>query len=668
MRTLSAWLLTLKEKRWHVSLPQALLGANGAYLNYRFRYLLLNHALSTLLHLGEFFLLGFYFSHQAFFALILVRALTLVSKSAWWGALEGLRERVRRYAHLGQRQAITREVTCWLILSGVLAAVFFVLGLGLLARLWLNAGQASMGRFMIYGMAMLLQVVCDLPTRVIHSGMFAVARIYRPWWSIPLPELMGLTMFVLCLPMARAWCLPLSYSVSALTALYLVWHYARRAYQMHGQAMWMKLPWTAFLAWWRKLPRFPIALAGLAGAAMSLEGMLLWLLQPLMYTDPSLFKLLYLISPQISAGFNWARLCYFDLKKLSAPKWGFLRRRFYTYSLLFSTVLGGVFWVFSVGSCWLLLPDVALAPLLWLLPLFMGRSLLAYSQMYRFADNAFVAILLSSAFGLCGLAAVALLRTNLALLVLLGATGGAIVLSWRVSLSRTPILAPVHLTPVYTHLATIMTIQDSMNLLYLELPHDLHASQRLAFLEALSNLVGQGKLSKITEGSLLVVVSDSTILKQVKALALGFVHYFQESGWQSNGQNACNRLYALRKRIFPATDLQLPSVSSELERRFRESFSKSLVVVLNDTFYTTFKARLNDKKACAQWVRALTDGWLCVRTDRRVGQYVALFYQEAGREIVFLAQLSRSTWPLLQQWQASLWQRRLDRLAGVGQS
>lgn len=659
MRELQALLTRLKKPRWNVSLPQALLGANLDYLRYRFRYLILNNILATSLHLFEFYLLGLYFNSQQFFSLILLRAFTLMIKNTWWGALEGLREKVRHYSSCHKRHHITKEISCWFYSAAILTVTMFLLGLIGLTQLFPHSSSNTHERFMFYGLAMLIQLAADMLTRVIYSGIFATQRIYRPWWSIPLAEVLGFAIILILMPIARSWCLPISYIVFSFTALYITWHYARQAYRQHSQSILMKISWKEFCFWWRHLPLTNILLAGIASAAMSLEGIILWLLQPLINTDPLLFKLIYLLSPQISAGFDWARMCYFDLKKLQAPKWAIFLPRFCRYLWGFSAVMGIIFWLMGCIITRLFLPEISIVTLLCFLPLFIGRSVLAFCQIKLFASNDFLTIILGT-----GFLAIAIMLGNFftpenALWLISITTCAAVIFSIRPHFKARSIFPLIDLTPLYENLERINADKKSSNLVYIELNKKLTPQQRRLFLETLSQQLGANNLSLIAGSNLLALPPSQDILNKIKILSQGKVSYFQESGWQENGKKALETSYFLRKRLFNFNEIFEPCSFFDLKAQFLQDFPKALIFNLKEPFYKNFKPFLKDKTTCLQLTRAISDNWFSAHRVIRTDQYFSLLLVNQANYWVFTAKSSRDSLHTIKHWQRKCWQQSI---------
>lgn len=656
MLELQKLFLALKRPRWHVTLYQALLGANLQYLAYRFRYLIFNNMLATILHLFEFYLLGLYFNNQQFFSLILLRAFTLIIKNSWWGALEGLREKIRRYVSTNKRDDIPQEISCWFYSGAILASLIFIIGLfGLWSIFPLNQHNTP-ERFMFYGLAMLLQLVADMLTRVIHSGIFATQRIYRPWWTIPCAEILGFMTIIIVMPVARSWCLPISYIVFSSTALYITWHYASKAYHLRAQKILVKVSWENFKHWWNILPLRNIFLASAASAAMSLEGIILWLLQPLTKTDPLIFKLVYLLSPQISAGFDWARMCYFDLKKLHSQKWNIFLPRFYAHLLVFSAVMGIIFWLLSCVTTQFFLPEISIVTLFCLLPLFIGRSILAFYQIQLFAKNYFLTVIFGTVILMIAVICSNFFHPEAALLLIFTATFITIIMSLRPHFKAKPIFPLINLIPIYEHLEHSRVIEKSINIIYMEISKQINNESKLLFLEKISQLLGKNKLSLLSRNCFLITLTDYHILDKIKNVAIGKVEHFQETGWKKNGVTALSKAYFLKIRVLNFEKYLDVMTFLEQKNQFLKEFPHALMINLNSNFYQKVKKYVHDKKTCSQLVRAISNGYLSASCKVQLDQYFVLFYINNSGKYIFIDQSSKETLPSIKQWQKRFWQ------------
>jgi hypothetical protein len=159
------------------------------YLRDRLRYPLLIAAVRFAVHVAEFFILMSSLGGVAAFTVMVLRAGSLVVAGGWWGLLEVMRERLRAFAAAGNRDASGYEIGRWLVLAAVLAVVA-IAGGALVLGLWNPSGADPLAR--LYAFLIVVEFAIDLPVRVLHSGVYATRRVYKPTWSMVVPILVQL--------------------------------------------------------------------------------------------------------------------------------------------------------------------------------------------------------------------------------------------------------------------------------------------------------------------------------------------------------------------------------------------------------------------------------------------------------------------------------------------
>ncbi|MCK5755108.1 MAG: hypothetical protein KAH46_20630, partial [Mycobacterium sp.] len=211
-----------------VSLYSCLLtGKMFAYFRYRLRYALLLDATTFVLHVAEFLIILSSLGGLAAFTVMILRVGGLLVGGAWWGLLEVMRERLRAFARIGDRQSAQREIGAWLVLSVLVAGAATLMATALLVMLLPRDGNPVAT---LYAFLVIIEVALRLPVRVLHSGMYATRRIYRPLWSLFAPNLLQLTVLglgVLYYPTAAV---VLAIIVSNAVSIWITVHYTLRLY------------------------------------------------------------------------------------------------------------------------------------------------------------------------------------------------------------------------------------------------------------------------------------------------------------------------------------------------------------------------------------------------------------------------------------------------------
>ena len=169
--------------------PSLLTGRIFRYLGYRVRYPLLIATVRFAVHVAEFFILLSSLGGVAAFTVMVLRAGSLVVAGGWWGLLEVMRERLRTFAAAGNKDASGYEIGRWLTLAVVLAVLVTAVGAVVLA-VGNPTGAGPVAR--LYAFLIVVEFAIDLPVRVLHSGVYATRRVYKPAWSMIVPTVVQL--------------------------------------------------------------------------------------------------------------------------------------------------------------------------------------------------------------------------------------------------------------------------------------------------------------------------------------------------------------------------------------------------------------------------------------------------------------------------------------------
>ena len=369
-----------------VALEEALLGGRlWRYSWYRLRWFFLTYLAESASH-AVLVLVAFEGLGWNNFLLVVVAfaASTLISQF-WWGALEAMRAQVRDLHRSGRPNRIPAAVGGWLAFAAIPAA-----GFGLAAIAWtawhlaggsLGAAEALVG-------VMFLRLALDLPVRAYHSGIYAMRRVYKPLRATLAPEAIALVAILALSPFAGVWALVVSTLLStlvmtALTILYTsrVYHFLGFAPQHHIHRRSLRGAWREFLA------------GGAAHAAMALDSLAVLGLLSGARTDSRALVVLFLSMPTIRAGAEWARLLYFDFKRLELRLFSNLRRRFERHNARLAIVLGVAFWAVAALIATLFYEEGLGELYPALLAFFLARSALAREQIQAFADRSYGAVL-----------------------------------------------------------------------------------------------------------------------------------------------------------------------------------------------------------------------------------------------------------------------------------
>lgn len=389
-----------------VVLEEGLLGDRlWRYSAYRLRFFFLSYLNESALHAVTVL---FLFRHLAWTNFRLVIVATTASAfvaSFWWGALEAMRGRVRDLHRSGKAHRIERAIGGWLTFAFALSAVVLVAGVA-----WI-VWRAGDGRFDVtdaFVAGLFLRLALDLPVRCYHSGVYALRRVYKPLRATLAPEFLGLAVILAFWPLVGVWSVVLGSLLTTALVTGLTALYTRRVYHFLGFAPLREVGWEAMRQATRGAAREFVA-AGGAHGVMALDALAVLALLLGAKTDSKALVVLFLAMPTIRAGAEWARLLYFDLKRLELRLFTNLRRRFERHTLELAWLLAFVFWVVAAGIATGYYGRDVGGLALALLAFFVARSLLARAQIQTFAERAYGVVLATGLPCLAGFAAVSLL-------------------------------------------------------------------------------------------------------------------------------------------------------------------------------------------------------------------------------------------------------------------
>lgn len=382
-------------------LEEGLLGNRlGKYARYRLRYFFLNFGVETAVHAVTVLFL-FRLHWGSFFPILVAHTVVSLGSSFWWGALEALRGEVRDLHRSGKPQRMAQVIGGWLTLSVLLSLAAVALAGGWVG--W-HALGAGFGAPEAYVAVLLLRLAADFPSRCYHSGIYALRRVYKPFIAVIGPSLFELAIIVTAFRLIGLWALVLASVVvtAMLTAVNL--RYTGKVYRFIGvtprpqfrlRLMRRSLSGTAREA----------LQAGAANTVITLDSLVVLAVLYGAGRKSEALVVLFLIMPSIRASADWARLFYFDLKKLELRLFTNLRRRFERHSAQVAWLLALGFWAVAAGVATVFYGRALHIPYLSLLVFFLSRSLLARVQVQAFAEGAYAPILATGTALVVGLGA-----------------------------------------------------------------------------------------------------------------------------------------------------------------------------------------------------------------------------------------------------------------------
>jgi hypothetical protein len=206
-------------------------------------------------------------------------------------------------------------------------------------------------------------------------------------------------------PLVGGWAVAVASLLGTVTVTVLSLHYTRRVYHFLGLSPLVHLGRRALRASLRGTGREAFA-GGAAHGVMALDSLAVLALLYGAGEDSAALVVLFLSGPTIRAGSDWARLMYFDLKRLELRVFTNLRRRFERHTFELAWALGLVFAACAAGISTAFYGHGLGSLYAGLAAFFVARSQLARAQIQAFADGAYGALFATGVLCLVGLGAV----------------------------------------------------------------------------------------------------------------------------------------------------------------------------------------------------------------------------------------------------------------------
>ena len=375
-----------------------LTGRIFGYLRYRLRFPFMVSTVRFAVHVAEFFILLNALGGVATFTVMVLRAGSLIVAGGWWGLLEVMRDRLRAFARSGDRDAADEEIGRWMVL-GVLAALAVIVVGGVTVLLASLPGVDPIGRF--YAFLVIAELALGLPVQVLHAGIYATRRVYKPIWSMFVSTAVQLAVLG-----AGFFYYPAAAVVVAIIAanaigIWITVRYCLEAYRMTGIRP--RVPHGGF---WHRLPRIPPLLGletTLSGLSLRLDAVLVLALVGFYGTNTRTFDLtagstswehidafqfFYLILPLFRGTYESAGIFYFDFVRLRCnPALRPLALLFFRKLLWVAPVMALFYWLLAASLGRFVLHDVPISFLLALLPMFLARAVIGIYQIRLFAEG-----------------------------------------------------------------------------------------------------------------------------------------------------------------------------------------------------------------------------------------------------------------------------------------
>jgi hypothetical protein len=399
---LSAWLRARAGGDRVAALEEALLG--GRFWRFALRRLwvfIFARGWATALHVVELTFLAEIFGARPFVASLALQNATLVIDALWWGALEGLRRRIRAVGVRTEAQVLTTRYMTLAFWLGLLGC-----GVPAARAAWRWHGGTAPTMLDAYALVCLVRLALDMLLRAFYSGVYAYGRVHRPAWAAPIAPTLLVGATVALWPWLAGWSFVAALMVSVAASRALLAWFSWRAYRL------AQVPLPAWRWRWRGR-RFDArlvgesALAGTANLTTRLASVVLLaaVLPSLGAADAEVQLLafvLHLAAPLILVTTQWSFVFYHDWKRLEGDTAAVLARQLHRGLLTVGVAIAVGAWGVTAllvrgftggSSAWSLVAPIVVA----LAPAYLGLSIWTGLQLRGFSRGEFVSQALSAA-------------------------------------------------------------------------------------------------------------------------------------------------------------------------------------------------------------------------------------------------------------------------------
>jgi hypothetical protein len=414
MNAIDKWLLKQADRENKIpSLIDALLSNRvSPYVIYRLKFLSTRIFVELLITIIEF---TFFFSllkREHVQVLLMAKIATVLFSAFLWGALELPRTRLRSLMDSGRRILVQIEIRNWLFLASIISAI--LLSISLIYLIISSTQGDGLNYVEFYMFASLLKISLDVFVRTFHSCIYAMSRIFRPLFIIVLFQLTLFSCSLVLWYFIGPWALPMTQFLVSFLLSGIMIYYTNLQYKR------LKLP-SEKITSKIKLPRINIKefifflTTGFSNLFLQLEAVLV-----LVFLRSGQFNVqlinyalfFFLISPLLKGAFDWARLFYFDYKRLEIGIFSNFRAQLNRFLNVVSVISAIVFWFFAVIVSLIFFKSLSLNLALVLLFAFITRSILGSYQIRAFSNSRYLELLLSEIIFIISISFVFFLKTN----------------------------------------------------------------------------------------------------------------------------------------------------------------------------------------------------------------------------------------------------------------
>jgi len=417
MSALESWFLQQQDRQERFSSLSDLM-FDESHVQYPiYRLSLFNFKVMTLFitHAVLFYYMFQEFSSHTFTFLISISSWKIFFMSLWWGGLETLRTQVRYAYRAKNLQEVNKTIGFWISLSMILCLPLLAASGYFVYEIFERLPRRLPIVEQLYLLITFVSLVIHLPVSVFHAGIYSFTRIIRPQFSVILSHLLGLSTLMITWPIIGMYAIILAIFIQAITTSCLTYHYTLYMYKLYD--LWPEKPKRKeFRKRLLNLPIINFFVGGAANIFIAIDAILIIVFYFFSLGKPQYVlyvQIIYLISPLIRATSDWARLFYFDRKKLEKSRLTLFVQQYDRIVDKVAAFMGFFFGIYSIIACLVLITSDSGLLTLTLMPFFILRAMIANLQVKTFCENRFFDLIVSGIFLVAGIISIAFLEETL---------------------------------------------------------------------------------------------------------------------------------------------------------------------------------------------------------------------------------------------------------------
>ena len=370
-----------------VTFEQTILdGQFKSYSFFRLKFFNLQLFLHYLLHLIlTIFIFGHFDSLHVSYLLLII-GLVFTIESFWWGGLEVMRNLVRQSLHKSRQKGIGKIIGEWLLLSFFLSGLVVFIAFYMLLHAH-HILQIPQSKYYFSVLSILLSLSIQLPMRTYHSGIYAISRVARTTFSIFISDIIFIIAMLVIYPIWPLYALPSSILLRTIVGQWMAFSAIKKVYQFRN--IQIELRWNAGLKVisWANMSQF--LKAGLGMATIAFEHLafpLGFFYAKNSHVEQLNIQFLILILPLFYCAVDWAKLFYFDYKKMMNDDFDLFYQKFEKAVFKIAILNGLFYWFIACLTQYFWMSSNTLELSLVLLPFFLLRSQLSILQIKQFSN------------------------------------------------------------------------------------------------------------------------------------------------------------------------------------------------------------------------------------------------------------------------------------------